>query len=291
MNIRSLFDRGRPVFSLEVFPPKKTDGIETVYKTLDSLSEIKPDYISVTYGAGGSAAGGLTCRISGDIKTRLGIEPLAHLTCLYSTREQVASQLEELRAAGICNILALRGDRIPGVEQHSDFPHASDLARFISGFGGFNVVGACYPEGHPESAGIGEDIENLKYKIGAGVTHLNSQLFFSNDDFYTFLEKLRRAGITVPVEAGIMPVTNTKQIKRMVSMCGASLPKKFTRMMARYEHDPRALLDAGIAYATDQAVDLLSGGADGIHLYTMNRPEVALRIYSSIESMLGDRQG
>lgn len=286
MNIRTLFDNKKPVFSLEIFPPKRSSSIDSIYSKLDSFMEVKPDYISVTFGAGGSENENLTCKLASDIKTKYGVEPLAHLTCIHSTRQQIDAQLNALKNAGIENILALRGDRVEGMEPTRDFVHASDLAAYIKDFGGFNIVGACYPEGHPECSSRGQDTFNLRYKVDAGVTHLNSQLFFSNDDFYAFLERLRAAGINVPVEAGIMAVTNKNQIERMVSLCGASLPAKFTRIMARYESNPAALFDAGIAYAVNQIVDLIGSGVDGIHLYTMNNPEVALRIYSAVRNLL-----
>lgn len=285
MNIREFFDK-KVVFSIEMFPPKRTDDISILYNKLDSIAEIKPDYISVTYGAGGSRSDDRTCRMAGDIKRRYGIEPLAHLTCIHSTREDIDFCLGALREQGVENILALRGDRQPDREVCTDFRYASDLVEYINSYGGFNCIGACYPEGHPEAATLDEDIDNLRRKVDAGVTHLNSQLFFNNDDFYAFCDKARAKGINVPIEAGIMPVVNKKQIERVVSNCGASLPPKFSRMMARYEHDPEAIFDAGIAYAIDQIVDLIVSGVSGIHLYSMNNPVVASRVYESIKRML-----
>ncbi len=286
MNIREVFDRDRTSFSLEIFPPKRTDGIETIYKTLDDMVKVCPDYISITYGAGGSTANSLTTLIAADIKERYGIEPLPHLTCIHNTREQIDIYLDELQRKGITNVLALRGDRQPDREVSTDFHYASELVEHISRRGGFNIVGACYPEGHPEAGDIDTDIENLKIKVDAGVTHLNSQLFFDNNDFYAFLDKVRQKGIDIPIEAGIMPVINKKQIERVAAGCGASLPAKFTRMMARYGDNAQAIFDAGIAYAVDQIVDLITSGVDGIHLYSMNRPQVAQRIIDSIRSLL-----
>lgn len=193
--------------------------------------------------------------------------------------------LEELREEGVEDILALRGDRVPGVEPMTDFAHASDLIAFIREQGGFSLSGACYPEGHTEAPDIVSDIQNLRKKVDAGAEHLVSQLFFDNAAFYTFVERARIAGITVPIEAGIMPVVNARQILRMVSLCGASLPPKFTRMISRYEDNPAALRDAGIAYAIDQIVDLIAQGAQGIHLYTMNDPDVARRISQAVENL------
>lgn len=286
MDISTLFKAGKTVFSIEMFPPKPTTPITVIYDKLDSMAAIGPEYISVTYGAGGTRADDTTCRMSADIKSRYGIEPLAHLTCIHSTKEDIDYCLAELKKNGIENILALRGDKRPDREVCHDFRYASDLVSYIREQGGFNCVGACYPEGHPESGSLEEDIENLKIKVESGVTHLNTQLFFNNDSFYSFLEKARAKGINVPIEAGIMPVVNKSQIERIVATCGASLPPKFSRMMARYENNPEALADAGIAYAIDQIADLIVSGVDGIHLYSMNRPEIASRIYDSIKNML-----
>ena len=193
--------------------------------------------------------------------------------------------LQELREEGVENILALRGDKIPGVEPKTDFLHASDLIAFIREQGGFSVSGACYPEVHTEAPDPITDIRNLKKKVDAGAGHLVSQLFFDNGAFYSFVERARIAGITVPIEAGIMPVVNARQILRMVSLCGASLPPKFTRMISRFEQNPTALRDAGIAYAIDQIVDLIAQGVEGIHLYTMNDPDVARRISQAVENL------
>ncbi len=286
MNIRSLFDSPKTVFSIEMFPPKRADDIAILYNKLDDIAAIKPDYISITYGAGGSRSDDRTCRMAGDIKHRYGIEPLAHLTCIHNTREDIDFALDALRENGVENVLALRGDRQPDREICADFRYASDLAEYIKAAGGFNVVGACYPEGHPEAASLSDDIDNLCRKVEAGVSHLNSQLFFNNEDFYAFRDKVRAKGVDIPIEAGIMPVVNKRQIERIVATCGASLPAKFSRMMARYEDDPEAIFDAGIAYAIDQIVDLIVSGVDGIHLYSMNNPIVASRVYESIKRML-----
>ena len=272
MKLAELFKQGRPVFSFEVFPPKRDKPIDTIYSTLEALKDLKPDFISVTYGASGSLADNSTCEIASAIKHKYGMESAAHLTCVNSTREEVKVVLERLKTAGVENILALRGDISPDVPPKDDFHD-------------FGISGACYPEGHPNSESQIDDIVNLKKKVDAGAQHLVSQLFFDNSMFYDFLEKARIAGIEVPIEAGIMPVTNKKQIERMVSMCGASLPPKFAKTMSRYETRPDALKDAGIAYAAEQIVDLVSQGVDGIHLYTMNNPEVARRINDSVRSL------
>lgn len=285
MSIASLFREKSVVFSFEIFPPKRDSSIDTVWNTLEELRDLRPDFISVTYGAGGSGGRSVTAQIAGAIRERYGIPPLAHLTCINSTRQEVAECLGQLREEGVEDILALRGDRIPGMSPKTDFPHASDLLSFIREQGGFSLSGACYPEGHTEAPDLDADIRNLRRKVEAGAEHLISQLFFDNGLFYRFLEKARGAGIGVPIEAGIMPVVNAKQILRMVSLCGASLPPKFTRMISRYENDPAALRDAGIAYAIDQIVDLIAQGVEGIHLYTMNNPEVARRISGAVENL------
>lgn len=286
MKIAQLFNEERTVFSFEVFPPKRDHAIETIYETLDELQDLKPDFISVTYGASGSLADNSTCEIASAIKHRYGIESAAHLTCVNSTREEVTEVLRRLHENKIENILALRGDIVPDVPRKNDFKYASELITFIKETDyDFGISGACYPEGHQNSRNQVDDILNLKKKVDAGAEHLISQLFFDNNLFYDFVEKARIAGINVPIEAGIMPVVNKKQIERMVSLCGASLPSKFTKMMSRYEHKPEAMRDAGIAYAVNQIVDLVSQGVDGIHLYTMNNPYIARRISESVKSL------
>jgi methylenetetrahydrofolate reductase (NADPH) len=278
--------RQKTVFSFEVFPPKKNSSIDTITSTLDELRGLSPDFISVTFGASGGAGNRLTVQIASDIKHRYGVESVAHLPCINFTKEEVLAVLKSLEQNGIENILALRGDINPVIPPKTDFRHASDLVSFIRKHGDFNIIGACYPEGHPESGGIVNDIRNLKRKVDAGVSQLISQLFFDNNYFYSFLERAKIAGIDVPVEAGIMPVTNKKQIERMVSLCGATLPKKFTTMMEKYENNPIAMRDAGIAYAIDQIVDLAAHGVDGIHLYTMNNAYVAKKISEAVATLI-----
>ncbi len=244
MKLNTLFEQKKIVFSFEVFPPKKTSSIQTIYDTLDALSDLNPDFISVTYGAGGNPADHSTVEIASTIKHKYHIEPLAHLTCLNSTKEHIGQVLDELRANEIENILALRGDRNPDVPPKTDYRYARDLIEELNHHGEFDIAAACYPEVHPECPDMEEDILHLKEKVDAGASHLISQLFFDNNDFYNFLYRVREAGIMVPVEAGIMPVTNRKQIERMVSLCGASLPKKFVKIMHRYGDDPAAMQDA-----------------------------------------------
>ena len=281
MKTSSLFNN-KTVLSLEVFPPKRTAPIDTIYRTLDELKGITPDFISVTYGAGGSENSQATLKIASFIKREYGIESVAHIPCLNLTREDVLLILGQLKEQNIENILALRGDRIPDRIPAGDFKYAADLVEFIKLHGDFNIIGACYPEGHQESGGLVRDMKYLKDKVDAGVSQLITQLFFDNEYFYRFRERMDLVGIHVPAEAGIMPMVNKKQIERMVSLCGVKLPKKFISMMERYGDNPVAMRDAGIAYAVDQIVDLAAHGVDGIHLYTMNNPYIANRIYESV---------
>lgn len=287
MKIAELFKEKKLIFSFEVFPPKKTSSIDTIYKTLDGLSDLKPDFISVTYGAGGSNAGEITADIASIIKDKYNIEPMAHLTCVNSNKQSLERSLKILKERGVENILALRGDINPELPAQTDFKYASDMVEFIKSREefDFDIAGACYPETHPEAKDKIQDIQSLKYKVDMGVSHLISQLFFDNNDFYSFMERVWIAGIDVPVEAGIMPVTNRAQIERMATLCGASLPVKFVKMMQKFENSPEAMRDAGIAYAVDQIVDLISNGVSGIHLYTMNNPMIAKRICDNISGL------
>lgn len=286
MKIAELFKPDKTVFSFEIFPPKKDGSIDTIYSTLDGLSDLHPDFISVTYGAGGSEANVITSEIAGLIKRKYNTESIAHLTCVNSSKEDIDFQLEQFKKQGIENVLALRGDINPDIPPKMDFAHASDLISYMKERSDLGFSGACYPEGHVECESLDKDIENLKIKVDAGATHLISQLFFDNSSFYKFIEKARAAGIKVPIEAGIMPCVNAKQIQRMVGMCGASLPSKFTKMISRYENNPEAMRSAGIAYAVDQIIDLCANGVDGIHLYTMNNPVIARKIAESVSSVI-----
>jgi len=276
------------IYSFEVFPPKPTAPVEVVSETFAELATLKPDFISVTYGAGGGVSGGqLTCDLSARLKNEYHIKPVAHLPCISYTKEEISAVLKQFQENGITDILALRGDKSPEHPEKQDFRYASELIEFIRSQGNFHLYGACYPEVHPEARSAADDIRHLKEKVDKGATHLISQLFFDNNSFYQFLERCDIAGIHVPIEAGIMPVVNEKQIQRMVSLCGASLPRKFTVMMQRFGHSPEAIRDAGIAYAVDQIVDLVANGVDGIHLYTMNNPLVARRITEAVSGILG----
>lgn len=282
MKISEIFEQKKTVFSFEVFPPKKTSSIDSIYSKLGELAECKPDFISVTYGAGGGGASVLTADICKTIQDDYHIPSMMHLTCVNSSKESVEEVLKLIKEYKIENILALRGDIVPDLPRQTDFMHANELVTYVKERGNFHVSGACYPEGHPECDNMVDDILNLKKKVDAGAEHLVSQLFFDNNMFYEFQEKARLAGINVPIEAGIMPVVNKAQIEKMVTTCGASLPAKFVKMMNRFEHSPEALRDAGIAYAIDQVVDLMSQGVDGVHLYTMNQPEVAKKISDAV---------
>ncbi len=287
MNTTELFHK-KTVFSFEVFPPKRESGVETIYRTLEELRELQPDFISVTYGAGGSGvANATTIDLCSKIKNEYGIETIAHLSCLYNTKESIDAILGQLQEKGIDNILALRGDVNPDYEVKKDFKYASELTEYIMSKNmGFHVSGACYPEVHQEADNMITDIKNLKKKVEAGAEHLISQLFFDNRAFYDFIDKVRIAGIDVPVEAGIMPVTNKKQIERMVSMCGASIPAKLSKVLQKFGDNPVAMRDAGISYAVNQIIDLVANGVDGVHIYTMNDPYVARKITESVESII-----
>lgn len=284
MKIREIFDK-KTVFSFEVFPPKSTSSVDVIFRTLDELGDLHPDFISVTFSAGGSGNSSLALDIAEKI-SGMGITPVLHLPCINYTRKQIDKTLTEASAKGIENILALRGDINPDIPPVEEFKHASDLIRYLKQKGGFDIAGACYPEGHADSETLDEDIENLKIKVEAGADHLITQLFFDNEYFYNFRNKIVQKGINIPVEAGIMPVVNKKQIERMVVTCGASLPRKFVKIMQKYEHNPDALRDAGIAYAINQIVDLLANDVDGIHLYTMNNAYVARKISEAVSGII-----
>ncbi|WP_294410233.1 methylenetetrahydrofolate reductase [NAD(P)H] [uncultured Ruminococcus sp.] len=285
MKTAELFEH-KTVFSLEVFPPKPDTDESVIYDTLNELSDISPDFISVTYGAGGGQNGCKTIQIASDIKERCGVESVAHLPCIDLTKAQAVEILDSLQAHGIENVLALRGDRRGDLPSTGDFRHASDLISFIKERYDFNIIAACYPEVHPESVSAVDDLKWLRHKVDCGADHLITQLFLDNKYFMDFSEKARIAGVDIPIEAGIMPVTNKRQIERMVKLCGVQLPKKFVRVLEKYEHNETALRDAGIAYAIDQITDLIAEGVDGIHLYTMNNPYVAQKIFSAVESLI-----
>lgn len=292
MKIPGLFKEkaecGKPVFSLEVFPPKRKSNINSIYDAVEQLKVTDPDFISVTYGAGGNIADNSTCDIAANIKKRYGIETVAHLTCINSTREDVKVMIERFNNSHIENVMALRGDIVSGEIIKREFKHANELAIEIQRKCNDNleILGACYPEGHYESGNLEEDIQNLKYKIGAGAKVLISQLFFDNVKFYGFISRLRDVGIHVPVSAGIMPVVKSTQIEKTVQLSGASLPHRFTEMIARYEYDADSLYEAGIDFAVNQCRDLIEHGVEGVHIYTMNDPDVAIKVHEGIKDLL-----
>ena len=287
MKLSALFAQKRPTLSFEVFPPKTNANYDSVRYATESIAAIKPDYMSVTYGAGGGTSE-YTVSIASDILKNYGVTPLAHLTCVSSDKPKIISLLDELRRNGIENILALRGD-IPkdGSSSASEYRYAAQLIRDIKEHdSGFCIGGACYPEGHVESPGISEDIRHLKEKVDVGCDFLTTQMFFDNNILYSFLYKIREAGITVPVVAGIMPVTNGKQIKRICELSGTYLPQRFKYIVDRFGDNPSAMKQAGIAYATEQIIDLLANGVNAIHVYSMNKPEVAAQIRSNLSEII-----
>ncbi|MDR0983706.1 MAG: methylenetetrahydrofolate reductase [NAD(P)H] [Ruminococcus sp.] len=277
--------KNKTQFSFEIFPPKKTSPSEVLYKNLDELYQLKPDFISVTFGAMGSKLNQSTVDIASRIEEN-GITSVAHLPCVNFSKQEILSVLSELKEKNVKNILALRGDILPDISPKTDFKYASDLTAFIKENGDFNIFGACYPEVHPEAKNMISDITALKVKVDNGVTHLISQLFYDNSAFYKFIELAKVMNINVPISAGIMPITNKTQIFKIVSMCNAKLPSKFIKIMEKFGDDSKALFDAGIAYAVDQIVDLIANNVTGIHLYTMNNPEVARRIKFAIGNLL-----
>lgn len=287
MKIKELYTN-KPVISLEIFPPKPETPIDTIIDTIDDLSDLKPAFISVTYGAGGTSKGH-TVKIADMIKNKYGIEALAHLTCIGSKRSEIDAVLGQLRQSGIENIMALRGDLPigsgPELMEQAEYRYAKDLIAHIKETDSFCTGAACYPECHIECRDSVQDLKNLKQKVESGADFLITQLFFDNNLYYSFMEKLDILGVDLPVSAGIMPVINKKQIERITGLCGASIPVKFRRILDKYGDNPAALKEAGTAYATEQIIDLLSSGADGIHLYTMNRPEVARKIISHISDI------
>ena len=287
MKISELFNKNNTVLSFELFPPKRDTTLKNIDETLEVLSDLNPDYISVTYGAGGSIKNNKTTELSSLIKNKYEIETVSHLTCIDSTKEEIQFYLNGLRDNNIENILALRGDIPATGHVNGELKHANELIEFInsSNENEFNIAAACYPEGHIENKSLSLEIESMKRKEAAGASCFISQLFFNNESFYYFIEQVRRAGICAPIEAGIMPVTNKNQIERMISLSGASLPTKFKKIIDRFEHNPEALRDAGIAYAVEQIVDLVSTDVDGIHLYVMNNSYIANRICDGIKSI------
>lgn len=290
MKIKEILAEGRPTLSFEVFPPKTEEKYESVEKAAFAIASLKPDFMSVTYGAGGGTSQ-YTVSIASKIKKEYKVASLAHLTCVSSTREEVHRVLEQMKEEGIENVLALRGD-IPadGPAAH-DYKYASQLIREIREYGDFCIGAACYPEGHVESANKTEDILHLKEKVEAGCDFVTTQMFFDNNILYNYLYRIREKGITVPIVAGIMPVTNAGQIKRICQLSGTYLPARFKAIVDRFGDNPAAMKQAGIAYATDQIIDLIANGVNGIHVYSMNKPDVAESILKNLSEILGRGNG
>ena len=273
--------------SFEVFPPKTDAGFDKVLSAVDQIAKLNPSYISVTYGAGGGTSKN-TAKIASHIKEDLGIESLAHLTCASSTKEEVRTVIGNLMQLGIENILALRGDIPKGTDFPSGdrFRHAYELVEEVKKHGDFCIGAACYPEGHPENEHKADDIKYLKQKVDAGVDFLTTQMFFDNDIHYNFLYRVREAGITVPVLPGIMPMTSASQMKRSQELSGTVFPRRFLALLDRFGDYPDAMMQAGIAYATDQIIDLLSNGVKNIHIYSMNKSEVAAKIMENLSEII-----
>lgn len=286
MKISEIYKKGKRSLSFEIFPPKKDSELKNIDETLEVLCELKPDFISVTFGAGGSSNCNRTIELAKKIKYEYQVEPVVHLTCLSYSKPEIDEFSEVLKKEGIQNVLALRGDKNPDIQEKEDFKHASDLMEYLRQKESFCIAGACYPECHPESENRVSEMKYLRKKVKSGAEVLLSQLFFDNHCFFRFVEDCRIAGLEVPVIPGIMPVINAAQIKRMVTMCGASFPERFQKIIHRYEDNKDALFDAGMSYALSQIIDLLVNDIEGIHLYTMNNPVVARKICEGIRNII-----
>ena len=284
MRISTILADDKVRLSCEVFPPKKFDGIAQACAVTKEIAALKPAWISVTYGAAGSTPGH-TLAVAQSVRDA-GVTPLCHLTCVQSTKEHVQQILADMKAAGMQNVLALRGDLPISGEPCRDFAYASELVEFIHTQGDFCVGAACYPEGHPESDSRLVDLEHLRRKVDAGVDFLTTQMFFDNGILYNFLYRCLRAGINVPVCAGIMPICDPRQVKRAIQLSGSIMPPRFAAIADRFAHDPEAMAQAGIAYATEQIIDLIANGVTNIHLYTMNKPWIARKIAENLSSII-----
>lgn len=289
MKIIDLLSDKRVTLSMEVFPPKTTTAFENVSRAVKEISALKPDFISVTYGAGGGTSEH-TISIAKDIKDEYGVNSMAHLTCVSSTRETVEQQIIKMKEAGIENVLALRGD-IPDETQFplpGQFHYASDLVREIKRVApDICIGGACYPEGHPEADNKKQDILHIKEKVDAGCEFLTTQMFFDNSIFYNYIYRLREAGVMVPVIAAIMPITKKNQVERSIQLSGSCVPARFKAIVDWFGDDPAKMQQAGIAYATDQIIDLIANGINHIHIYTMNNPKVAAGIMDNLSDIIG----
>ena len=285
MKISSILELDKVSLSLEVFPPKTSDKYESIAETAKKIAALKPDFMSVTYGAGGGT-GTYTAGIASEIQNEYGVPVLAHLTCVSSTRSFVREMVERYRSLQIENILALRGDIPAGGRLSEDYRHAVDLIRDIKELGDFCIGGACYPEGHIECAHKEDDIRYLKEKADAGLDFLTTQLFYDNSVFYNFLYRIREKGIRIPVIAGIMPVTKASQLARSAAMSGTDVPQRFRNIVDHYGDNPAAMKQAGIIYASEQIIDLVANGIRHIHIYTMNNPSVAAAIMDNLRDVL-----
>lgn len=285
MRIKDILSQNKPSLSFEVFPPKTTDVFDSVKTATEEIAKLSPSFMSVTYGAGGTTDK-YTTDIATNILKNYNVTPIAHLTCVGTKKSKIKDKLKELQNNGIENILALRGDIPEGGVNDFDFSYASELVEFIKENGDFCIGGACYPDSHVESKNQQEDIFYLKKKVDSGCDFLTTQMFFDNNVLYNYLYKIREAGITVPVIAGIMPVTNAKQIKRICSLSGTYLPERFKRIADKFGDNPLAMQQAGIAYATDQIIDLYANGIKAVHVYSMNKPEVAKKIQENLSEIL-----
>ena len=285
MKISEVLNDKKVTLSFEVFPPKKADGYEAVRTAVEKIAALHPDFMSITYGAGGSTAG-YTMEIAEQLMKEDGVTVLPHLTCVSSTKAYVAKMLERFRAAGVENIMALRGDMPQDGVVCEDFAHASDLIRFIKERADLCVGGACYPEGHVESVNKADDLRHLKEKVDAGCDFLTTQMFFDNNIFYNFLYRARDIGIRVPVLPGIMPITTARQLKRSVALSQTNVPERFRAIVDCFGQDPAAMKQAGIIYASEQIIDLIANGVTHIHVYSMNKPDVAEGILNNICAML-----
>ena len=291
MKLSELLKQNKLSLSFEVFPPKTDTAFESVKRATEQIAEPHPSFVSVTYGAGGGTSK-YTLDIAKNIKQEHGVPTLAHLTCVSSTKATVKERIEDIKNAGIENVMALRGDLTPELEKSGladcDYHHAAELVYELAESGaGFCIGGACYPEIHPESANQKEDIKYLKEKVEAGCEFLTTQMFFDNNLLYNFLYKIREAGITVPVIPGVMPITNANQVERAVKLSGSFVPQRFKSLVDKFGANPAAMKQAGIAYATDQIIDLYANGITNVHVYSMNKPDVAAKIKENLSDMLG----
>ena len=287
MKISDILKQDKVTLSFEVFPPKNSSSYESVAQATQEIAALRPDFMSVTYGAGGGTSEH-TVHIASDLHKKYGVTVLTHLTCVSSTKAHVSSMLEAFKAHGLENVLALRGDIPAGGAPANDYRFAAELVCDIKEQGDFCVGGACYPEGHVEASNKTEDILRLKEKVEAGCEFLTTQMFFDNHILNNFLYKIREAGITVPVLPGIMPVTNKSQIRRICSLSGTYLPERFKAVVDRFGDNPKAMRQAGVAYATDQVIDLIANGINNIHIYSMNKPEVAKAIMENLSEIVDE---